>query len=101
MTDAPTVVLTMGNEGAMAVAEDGSPLFQPALRVDIVDRIGAGDAFSSGVLCGLLEGSLAAGLRYGTAIAAHKLTTIGDIFQGNRAEVLALLDQDGDGRPSR
>jgi 2-dehydro-3-deoxygluconokinase len=101
LTDAPTVVLTQGSEGAMAIAEDGSPLYQPALKVDVVDRIGAGDAFSAGVLCGLLEGSLAQGLRYGTAMAAHKLTTIGDIMAASRDEVMALLDQEGDGRPSR
>lgn len=101
LTDASIVVLTQGDEGAMAISDDGSPLYQPALRVDVVDRIGAGDAFSAGVLCGLLEGSLARGLRYGTATAAHKLTTVGDMLLATRAEVLALLDQEGDGRPSR
>jgi 2-dehydro-3-deoxygluconokinase len=101
LADAPIVVLTQGSDGALALADDGSPLFQPALRVDVVDRIGAGDAFSAGVLCGLLEGSLAEGLRYGTAMAAHKLTTVGDMLLATRDEVLALLEQEGDGRPSR
>lgn len=101
LTDVPTVVLTQGDEGALAIADGGSPLYQPALRVDVVDRIGAGDAFSAGVLCGLLEGSLATGLRYGTAMAAHKLTTVGDMLLATRDEVMALLEQEGDGRPSR
>ena len=101
LADAPVVVLTEGSAGALAVAEDGSTLFQPALRCEVVDRIGAGDAFSAGVLCGMLEGSLSRGLRYGTAMAAHKLTTFGDMLVATRDEVLALLEQEGDGRPSR
>lgn len=96
-----TVILTLGAEGSIALDEDASLVYQPALPCDVVDRIGAGDAFSAGVLCGILEGSLATGLRYGTAMAAHKLTTFGDMLNATRDEVLALFAGAGDGRPAR
>ncbi len=96
-----TVILTLGDEGSIALDEDAALVYQPALPCDVVDRIGAGDAFSAGVLCGMLEGSLATGLRYGTAMAAHKLTTFGDMLNATRDEVLALLAGEGDNRPAR
>ena len=67
----------------------------------MVDRIGVGDAFSAGVLCGLLEGSLERGLRYGAAMGAHKLTTHGDVLRGTRQEILDLLEQSEVSRPAR
>jgi 2-dehydro-3-deoxygluconokinase len=101
LTDAPTVVLTLGEQGALALARDGSLLRQSAMPATIVDRIGAGDAFSAGVLCGLLEGSLETGLRYGAAMSAHKLTTTGDMLCATREEILALLDSPDSRRPMR
>ncbi len=101
LAGSPTVVLTLGDQGAMAVTEGTEPVFQPAVPSEVIDRIGAGDAFSAGVLCGLLEGSLATGLRYGAAMSAHKLTTFGDMLCATRAEILALLDESGDQRPAR
>ena len=37
-------------------------------EVEIVDRLGAGDAFASGVIHGLLDGDFAKGLHYGAAM---------------------------------
>lgn len=88
----PTVILTKGSEGTYAY--DGS-LFHdvPAYTgVQIVDRIGAGDAFAAGLLCALLDGkSLPEAMRYGNAVAALKMTVPGDIALVNREEVEALL----------
>jgi 2-dehydro-3-deoxygluconokinase len=91
------VVMTRGENGALVF--DGDTLFEiPAFRVHIVDRVGAGDAFSAGLLCGLLDGkSLPDAVRYGTAVAALKMTMPGDIALISRAEVEALLtDQSSD-----
>ena len=101
LTGSPTFVLTLGEQGAIAVTEGTGPIFQPAMPCEVVDRIGAGDAFSAGVLCGILEGSLATGLRYGAAMSAHKLTTFGDVLCATRAEILDLLAEDADKRPAR
>jgi 2-dehydro-3-deoxygluconokinase len=101
LAGSPSVVLTLGEQGALALTEDGNLLRQPALPAEVVDRIGAGDAFSAGVLCGLLEGSLATGLRYGAAMSAHKLTTFGDMICATREEILALLEANENRRPAR
>lgn len=87
------VIVTRGADGA--VAYDGEALHAvPAFSVQVVDRVGAGDAFSAGLLCGLLDGkSLPAAMRYGAAVAALKMTLPGDIALTSRAEVEALLDE--------
>jgi 2-dehydro-3-deoxygluconokinase len=52
----------------------------PAMKdLDILDRVGAGDAFASGLIFGLLDGKdLAWALRCGVAHGALVMTTPGD-----------------------
>lgn len=50
------VVVTLGEEGAVAFRRDGPPARQAAFPVAAVDTIGAGDAFSAGFAVALLEG---------------------------------------------
>jgi len=84
-------VITLGGEGA--VASDGNRQYSSnAYKVDIIDRLGAGDSFTAGFLCGYLEGSLEKGMQYGSAMAALKLGIKGDYFISNRDEVLRLID---------
>jgi 2-dehydro-3-deoxygluconokinase len=93
-------VLTRGEHGSLAREGSQPVIEQPAIPTHIVDRIGAGDAFSAGVLCGLLEGSLEQGLRYGTAMSVHKLTTFGDVMCATRDEILTLMSE-REARPNR
>ncbi|WP_432515204.1 carbohydrate kinase family protein [Kineococcus sp. SYSU DK001] len=51
------VVVTRGSRGAVAVSGAGT-LHVPAPRVDVVDTVGAGDAFMSGLLHALAEHDL-------------------------------------------
>lgn len=76
---------------------DGDLHFCPAISVNpMVDRIGAGDALASGVICQLLEAApLAEALRFGAAVAALKLTILGDVALVNRDEVESLLTEAG------
>lgn len=101
LTGSPLVVLTLGDQGASAIDQEGHVFTQAAIPCQVVDRIGAGDAFTAGVLCGLLEGSLEQGLRYGAAMSAHKLTTHGDALCATRAEILDLLVERENTRPGR
>jgi 2-dehydro-3-deoxygluconokinase len=90
----PTVVLTNGAEGASAF--DGTDFYHvPSYTgIQVVDRIGAGDAFDVGLLYALLNGkSLAEALRYGHAVAALKMTMPGDMALVSPEEVEALLSQ--------
>ena len=54
----------------------------PALRLDVVEKIGAGDAFAGGVLAGLLHGlGHEARIRLGHLCAAAALTGHGDVAE--------------------
>jgi ribokinase len=72
------VLLTLGKNGAL-VADGKSTLRVPALSVEqVVDTTGAGDAFSAGVIAGLLEGAtLEKAARLGCAVAARKIRYFG------------------------
>jgi 2-dehydro-3-deoxygluconokinase len=87
-------VITLGGEGA--IAYDGRGFHRCGSHpVDTVDRLGAGDCFTAGFLCGYLEGSAAEGMRYGSAMAAIKLGIRGDYFLSDRQEVLRVLAAGG------
>ncbi|MEM6282998.1 MAG: sugar kinase [Chloroflexota bacterium] len=86
-----TVVLSDGQDNCAAC--DGKHVTSaPSRDVQIIDRIGAGDAFASGVIDRLLDNaSLEDALQFGTALAAIKLSVPGDIAFTNRAEVERLV----------
>lgn len=59
---------------------------------DILDRVGGGDSFASGFICGLLEGrGLEWSLRCGVAHGALAMSTPGDTSMASRAEVERLM----------
>lgn len=84
----PIVAVTLSDGGA--VVNDGNTVaeVQSFPVSEIVDRLGAGDAFAAGLLTGYLEdGDLARGARLGLAMASLKLTLPGDEFFFTRQEV--------------
>jgi 2-dehydro-3-deoxygluconokinase len=85
------VVVTDGERGASWVDGDGSGQV-PAVQATIVDRLGAGDAFTAGVIDGVLDGDLPRGVRQGAAMGALALGISGDHLRTTRREVDALLD---------
>jgi 2-dehydro-3-deoxygluconokinase len=86
-----TVVLTRSAAGATAY-DGGTTYDAAAFDVQMVDRLGAGDAFDAGMLSALMDGKpLDEALRYGCAVAALKLTIPGDMALVSRAEVEHLL----------
>ncbi|RPE45988.1 2-dehydro-3-deoxygluconokinase [Streptomyces sp. Ag109_O5-1] len=65
-------------------------LRMPGLQV--LDRIGSGDAFAAGLIHGLLnDAGLERALAYGTAHGALAMTTPGDVSMASLAEVEALI----------
>lgn len=61
-------------------------------NLEVLDRIGAGDAFAAGVVQGLLEGrDFATALECGAALGALTMTTPGDTSMASRAEVEAAM----------
>ncbi len=80
------------NSWSALVFADGAVHRAPRYEVEIVDRIGAGDAFSAGLIFGMLQGNdWARALRYGTALSALKHTVPGDFSMATLAEVEQLL----------
>lgn len=70
---------------------NGDRFVSPTMQLDVMDRIGSGDGFSSGVICGLLEGRQPyEALRLGWAHGALLTTYPGDVSMARRDEVEAL-----------
>jgi 2-dehydro-3-deoxygluconokinase len=87
----PLVVLTNGAQGALA--HDGKTVHHhPAFRTEIVDRIGAGDAFAAGFIYGWKEKDVAYGLRCGNAMGALQQTYRGDATWSTKEELLELVE---------
>jgi 2-dehydro-3-deoxygluconokinase len=64
----------------------------PRPGLEILDRVGGGDSFASGLIYGLLEGhDLATAVEYGAAHGALAMTTPGDTSMASLAEVEALM----------
>jgi ribokinase len=73
-----TVVVTLGGSGAIAFQRNGEPLRQPSFPVEVLDTLGAGDAFTAGLSTSLTHGrGLAESLRIAAACGAIVCTRIG------------------------
>ena len=65
-------------------------------RLEILDRVGGGDSFASGLIYGLLTGEpLQTAVQYGAAHGALAMTTPGDTTMATKAEVLKLAGGGG------
>lgn len=66
---------------------------KPYADIEVVDRIGSGDAYISGVLYGLLshEGDCQRALQYGNATGALKNTIPGDLLSTDRKEIEGII----------
>jgi 2-dehydro-3-deoxygluconokinase len=88
---------TVNDWGAVAwSADDGFVEAAHRPGLEILDRVGGGDSFASGLLYGLLElGDLAAAVEYGAAHGALAMTTPGDTSMARLAEVRRLVERQG------
>ncbi len=89
---AAVTVLTRGERGSLAMTAEGRVVAVPGISATVVDRVGAGDAFAAGFLHGYLDArDVERGLRYGTALAALKLTIRGDLATITAQDLEAAL----------
>lgn len=80
LPDCPLLVVKDGDVGATAYAGDADAVFVPAPVVDVVEPVGAGDAFASGFLAATLDDlPLADRLQAGHDAAARVLVTVADL----------------------
>ncbi len=91
------------DNGWSACIYDGNNFYHSRkYDIRIVDRVGGGDAFAAGLICGLLDGkSMEASLEFAVAASALKHTIPGDLNLVTRAEVDALVGGDASGRVQR
>ncbi len=90
LSHAKKVVVSIGDQGA--IGWDGTQVYQqPAVPVQVIDRIGAGDGLASGVIHGWLDGNFELGLRYGATLAALALSQRGDMVITTPAELASLM----------
>lgn len=68
-------------------------------EVEVVDRVGSGDAYIAGVLYGLLSSfwSCEKAQKYGDAFSVLKCTILGDILVSSQGEVEAIIQKHAEG----
>ncbi|MEV0727626.1 sugar kinase [Polymorphospora sp. NPDC050346] len=88
---------TVNDWGAVAwSAESGFVEATHRPGLEIMDRVGGGDSFASGLAYGLLEkGDLATAIEYGAAHGALAMTTPGDTSMASLKEVESLVKGGG------
>lgn len=91
---AGVLVVKDGGEGVTAFA-GGKRAYSPAEAVEVVEPVGAGDAFAAGFLYGRLQdASLEASMRLGHRLAASALQTVGDLAPPPPPETVRALLED-------
>jgi len=80
---------------AIAVDQAGQVYDDRTYDIEVVDRVGGGDAYTAGFLYGYLTKGAAAGVLYGDAFSALKQTSWGDFNWATLAEVEGLLKGSG------
>ena len=72
----PSMIVTMGGDGAVYADKAGNSGYCPARRVEVKDTTGAGDSFCAGVAIGLTYGkTLAEACEIGAHLAASVIVT--------------------------
>lgn len=96
-TGIETLVVKKGKDGASIYGKDGSRQDVPGFPVEILNILGAGDAFASGFLYGVLQGwGLYKACRMGNASGAHVVTQKGCAnFMPTLKESMSFIEKNG------
>ena len=89
----PRIIVTMGVQGAVYADKSGNSGVCPALKVDVVDTTGAGDAFFAGVAIGLTYGkTVGEACVIGTRLAASVIASRQNVCPRFRPEEFGIKD---------
>ena len=87
----PSMVVTMGGDGAVYANMNGESGICPARKVQVKDTTGAGDAFCAGVAIGMTYGkTMAEAVEIGTTLAASVITSSENVCPRFRPEEFGL-----------
>lgn len=90
------------NGWSAVLLHEGELYESRAYDINIVDRVGGGDAFAAGLIYGLLSGKPAQGaLEFAVAASCLKHSIVGDFNLVSAAEVESLVGGDASGRVQR
>lgn len=91
------------DNGWSAIMYNGNDFIQSkSYELRIVDRVGGGDSFASGLICGLLDKpNDTEAINFAVAASALKHTILGDFNLVSKSEVEELAAGDGSGRVQR
>lgn len=96
-----SISASRNNWGAM-LYEQGEAFFSKKYAIDIVDRVGGGDSFGSGLIAAVLKGfDNQQAVEYAVAASALKHSIEGDTNMVTWDEVAKLAGGDGSGRVQR
>ena len=86
-----SMIVTMGERGAVYANQDGVKGHIPAKKVVVKDTTGAGDAFCAGAMSGLTYGkTLEEAIQIGTTLAASVITSTENVCPRFRPEEFGL-----------
>lgn len=89
------VIATLGARGAAITTSSRRGIVE-AFKVNVVDTVGAGDAFVAGLVTAIIEGKdLVEATRFANAVAALKITRMGAQSIPYRVEVEEFLNKRG------
>lgn len=71
-------LVTFGENGALVVSRSGEVIYEPGYRVNVVDTLGSGDAFTAGFVHRYLHGAtVRRACRFGNVLGAVVATQVG------------------------
>jgi 5-dehydro-2-deoxygluconokinase len=96
-TGVETLIIKRGDKGSSVFLKDGKVIDVPGFRVDVVNVLGAGDAFAAGFIYGFLQGwDWYKCCRMGNACGAILVTKHGCAnFNPTYQEVTSFIDSQG------
>lgn len=102
-TGVPALMLKRGSAGAVVCRRGAAPVPVPAFKVDVMNVLGAGDAFASGFIYGLTrDWSFEEAARFGNAVGAIVVTRHGCAnFMPTLPEVQGFIAAQEAGRSGR
>ena len=93
LTNAQMIVMSQSQDGVLAW-DGNTVLSNEAAKVEILDRIGAGDALAAGVIHGYLQEDFNKGLQYGCLMAALAMSQFGEMVMVDKGELEHLLNSE-------
>ncbi|MEZ4605634.1 MAG: sugar kinase [Deinococcales bacterium] len=92
LSKAEHIILTQSSRGSSTLIK-GNLVQAEAMPAEVIDRLGAGDAFAAGVIDGYLDGDIVAGMQQGSCLSAIALSQHGDMVITSRSELNSILEK--------